>query len=105
MELIVIAFLKVKPGKRELFDDFERQALALIQKHGGALLQAIQPTATLPPTDLPDEVHVLKFPSQQALDSYRADPELLKLAPLRAEAIGSTQILIGTSLHHLVAAP
>ena len=96
MELIVIAHLKVRAGKRDLFDDFERRALVLIQKHGGELLHTIHPVAALPPAELPDEVHVLRFPSQQALDAYRSDPELVALAPMRAEAIASTNLLIGT---------
>jgi len=97
MALIVIANLKIRAGKRTQFEDFERQALEIIRRHGGELLHTVHPIATLPPTDLPDEVHILRFPHQSALDAYRTDPDLLSLAGLRSEAIASTGILIGSS--------
>ena len=93
-ELIVIAYLTIRQGKRPQFDEFERQALLIVRKHGGELLHALKPIAALPPADLPDEVHILRFPSQKALDDYRADPELRLLAGLRAEAISATHLLI-----------
>ncbi len=98
MELIVIAHLKVRAGKRQQFEAFERQALALIERHGGKLLQAMRPVGAVPPAELPDEVHVLRFPGEEALAAYRADPGLAALAGLRAEAIESTQLLIGSPL-------
>lgn len=98
LSLIVIAYLKVRPGKRVQFEEFERQAFRLIEKHGGELLHALHPIASLPAGELPDEVHILRFPSQDALDEYRADPALLALADLRAEAIAGTNLLIGTPL-------
>jgi uncharacterized protein (DUF1330 family) len=98
MELIVIASLKVKPGRRDLFDDFERQALTIAAQHGGDLLHAIRPTGNLPAGELPDEVHILRFPDERAFEAYRADPALIALAPLRAEAILSTSVLTGHTL-------
>ena len=98
MAVIVIASLKIKDGQRPRFDEFERQALAIMQQHGGELLRALKPVALLPPGELPDEVHVLCFPSQEALDLYREDPNLKALAPLRAEAIAATHLLVGHTL-------
>ncbi len=65
--LIVIAHLTIRA-----FEEFERQAVRLIEKHGGALPYALKPVAALPPTGTPDEVHILRFPSQKAFDDYRA---------------------------------
>ena len=96
--LIVIAYLTVRAGKRLEFEEFERQALSLVRQHGGELLHALEPIATSPSTHLPDEVHILRFPSQRALDDYRADPALLGLAELRKEAIADTKLLIATPL-------
>ena len=96
--LIVIAYLTVRAGKRLEFEEFERQALSLVRQHGGELLHALEPIATSPSTDPPDEVHILRFPSQRALHDYRADPALLSLAALRTEAIADTKLLIATPL-------
>ncbi|MBY0503221.1 MAG: DUF1330 domain-containing protein [Bryobacteraceae bacterium] len=98
MKLIVIAQLHVRAGKRRQFDEFERQALAIVARHGGELLHALQPILVVPADGLPDEVHILSFPSEAAFAAYRADPELLALASLRAEAIAATQILMGKAL-------
>lgn len=75
MELIVIAYLTVRDGKRLEFEEFERQALGLVRQHRGELLHALEPIATSPAPDPPHEVHILRFPSQKALDDYRGDPE------------------------------
>ena len=80
--LIVIAYLTVRAGKHLEFEEFERQALSLVRQHGGELLHALEPIATSPSTDPPDEVHILRFPSQRALHDYRADTKLLIATPL-----------------------
>jgi uncharacterized protein (DUF1330 family) len=41
------------------------------------------------------EVHVVTFPSAEALAAYRADPALAALSPLRAESVVRTEIMVG----------
>lgn len=103
--LIVIAYLTVRAGKRLEFEEFERQALSLVRQHGGELLHALEPIATSPSTDPPDEVHILRFPSQRALHDYRADTKLLhrhapSLASSDSSLPGITRATVnGGSLH------
>ncbi len=95
---MVIASLTVRAGKHAAFEEFERHALAIMKRHGGELLHVVEPVGMLPPGNLPDAVHILRFASQQSLEDYRTDPALVALAPLRAEAISATHLLIGNTL-------
>ena len=86
--MIVVAILTI--GDRAAFDAFEARAQAVMARHGAAIERAIAIQG--PPAR---EVHVVSFPSDDAWQAYRADPDLVDLAPLRAKAITATEILVG----------
>ena len=90
--IAVTVHLWVRSGKRVEFDAFEKQAFTIMRDHGAEIIE-IRAGDTKQP-DGPDEIHVLRFPSQQALDSYRTDDRLTALAVLRDQSIAKTEIKI-----------
>jgi hypothetical protein len=55
----------------------------------------IQPTGRAHGALLPHEIHLVSFDSAAGFEAYRADPELLALAPLRESAIARTEVTVG----------
>ena len=59
------------------FQAFESLVLPLLPRHGGALVRRVRGD------DGRFEVHLVSFPSRDALDAYLADPERVDALPLR----------------------
>lgn len=73
---------------------YEDQVLQLLPDHGGRVLQRVRTSGTANGTaDDPLEVHVLEFPSDDALDAYMNDPRRTALSDARERAISRTQVL------------
>ena len=90
--ITVTVHLWVRTGKRGEFDAFEKQAFTIMRDHGAGVIEIRPGNPTQ--RDEPDEIHVLRFPSQQAFDCYRADPRLTALAAIRDQCIADTRIRI-----------
>jgi uncharacterized protein (DUF1330 family) len=91
MALTLCVLLTAVPGHEAGLADYEDQVLALLADHGARVLQRVRTIEG--PADAPSEVHVLEFPSQDALDEYMKNPARLALADLRDRSIASTQLL------------
>ena len=97
--ITIIALLTIRNA--EAFDQFERQAAAIMESHGGRIDLAFRPRAPTAQTPKVDEVHVLKFPDHDAFDRYRSDDRLLALSTLRQKAISqSTVYVAGTEVDY-----
>lgn len=92
--LVIIAHLTVRPGQEAAFRAFESQALACFRAHGGEVLAAFRPRPDASGKPTPDEIHILRIGSEDAFAAYRADPTLLALADLRAQAIARTEMFL-----------
>ena len=87
--VLVVAILTIRPGAADRFREFETRAARILARHGGSMER------TVAVEDAQREVHLLRFPSQDAYAEYRADAELASLAELRSESIAHTEILVG----------
>ena len=76
----------------EGLDAFEREVLPIIQNHGGKLLHALRPEAH-GDNGIPDEIHHLVFPDEQAFDNYCSDPRTNALTERRRQIIAHSRIL------------
>ena len=100
--LVLVAILGVRPAAREQFHAYETLAAKVMRKYGGKIARTVAVTAgqaaaaTGAEDELYKEVHVVTFPSAEAFAAYRQDPDLARAADLRASAIETTQILIGS---------
>jgi uncharacterized protein (DUF1330 family) len=97
----LVALLYLHAGRRAEYERFESAASRVMGRHGGRIVRRIE----LPPGDAapspaagpiqPDEVHIVTFPDTASFARYRADPELLALAELRAAGIRETVVWQG----------
>lgn len=84
-------------------ESFERRALEIMARYGGRLVVGIE--LSRDPTGGGEEVHVLEFPSKNALVSYQNDAELQGLAELRARGIRDTVVEHGLCFKRYDRAP
>lgn len=76
-------------GQESALIQFEDRVLALIPRHGGAVLQRVR---RIDDNEEAFETHIISFPNQSAFQSYMDDPERLALTPIREIAISRTVI-------------
>ena len=89
--MTIVVLLSIR--SEEAFQRFEHQAIAIMAEYGGKLDSAFRPSLSDPlPSAGVDEVHILKFPDQEAFERYKADARLVPLTALREEAIISTTV-------------
>ncbi len=82
--------LWIVPNQRKAFDAFEAVAFQRIAEHGGEILSVL--TFESHSDGQPDEVHIIRFPSEAAFDAYRMDPVMAKQQGKREACIKRTEI-------------
>jgi uncharacterized protein (DUF1330 family) len=90
---VVVATITVHADAADDFRQFERQAAAIMERHGGRIERTV--VAEGSPGEL-TEVHVVAFPGTDAFAAYRSDPALAELAQLREASVISTTVVVGT---------
>jgi hypothetical protein len=88
--LTLCVLLWAHPGAEEALTAYEDQVLALVPDHGGRVIQRARSSGA---GGYPLEVHLLEFPSPQALDAYVADGRRQALAGDRDRAIAKTEVI------------
>jgi uncharacterized protein (DUF1330 family) len=94
--IFVTQLVYVHAGKESVFDEFETVAIPLIAKHGGELLLRLRPTAdsvVARSIDLPYEIHLVRFPNDEALASFAADGERQRFLHLKDDSVRSSLIV------------
>ena len=90
MSVTLCVLLWAQPGQEEALVVYEDVVLELLPAHGASVVSRVR---SIDAPDGPHEVHVLRFPSEEALESYLADPRRAALAAQRDGAIARTQLL------------
>jgi uncharacterized protein (DUF1330 family) len=70
--------------------DYEDRVLARLPAHGGRVISRVR---SLDAGDGPDEVQVIKFASEEAIEDYLRDPVRVALADLRDRAVERTELI------------
>ena len=87
----VLAMLHAGSEGIEGLQDYESRAIPIMKMHGGRVLSAFRPEGHEHP-EIPDEIHLIEFPSEEAFQSFRSDSQVARLAERRALAISKTVI-------------
>lgn len=90
----------VKPGKEDVFHQFENVAIPLLAKHGGSLLLRLRPTpetVVSQEIDLPYEVHLVAFQSEEDFQQFAQDDERQRFLHLKNESIRASLLIRGTA--------
>ena len=99
-QLILVVTLTVRCEAASEFERFERNAAAIMSRHGGRIERVIKLTEDGPENNTFREVHIVSFRDEASFESYRRDPELAALESLRKTAIVSTEITRGRGAPH-----
>lgn len=90
MYYLILIFLN--PGKHEVLRQYEKEAVHLMARHGGRFEHVFQPQSA-PESEIPDEVHLLNFDTDDGFQAFRADPDLNQFKGLREEAVRKAIVL------------
>jgi uncharacterized protein (DUF1330 family) len=91
----------VRVGRESVFEEFEAQAIPLIAKHGGELLLRLRPT---PETvvacaiDVPYEIHLVSFPSEEAFSRFASDGARQQFLHLKEDSVRESLLVRGTTM-------
>lgn len=89
----------VHPGKEDVFHQFEDVAIPLIAKYRGQLVLRLRPHADCviaSEGEVPYEVHIVRFESEEDLASFARDDERQRFLHLKNESIRSSLLIKGT---------
>lgn len=98
--VFVTQLIYLHPGKEGVFDEFESVAIPLIRKHGGELLLRVRPTANdviERSMDIPYEIHIATFPSDEALVAFAKDEARERVLHLKDDSVRSSLLVRGKS--------
>jgi len=76
-------------GQAHALIAYEDAVLQLVPAHGGRVRERVRTDGA---NGAPLEVHLLEFPSDEALDAYMRDPQRAALAEARDRAIERTEV-------------
>ena len=93
----ILAMLHAGSEGIEGLHDYESRVVPIMKMHGGRVLSAFKPKGHEHP-EIPDEIHLIEFPSEAAFQSYRSDSEVARLAERRGLAISKTVIYTSEEL-------
>jgi hypothetical protein len=85
--MILAQIVRIPPAGVEVFQRFESIVLPLMPRYGGRLDRRLRSA------DGRVELHILSFPSHDALDAYKADPIRVEHLHLLAEAGAVAELL------------
>ena len=81
--------LWARAGENDALIAYEDAVLQLVSTHGGRVVQRARTDGA---GDAPLEIHLLEFPSTDALDAYMRDPARAAMASDRDRAIARTDV-------------
>lgn len=89
-------------GKEDSFHQYEKIAITAIQKYNGQLTLRIRPDKKYVienAIEVPYEVHMVEFKTQEDFDQFKNDKERRKFMHLKEDSIRSTILIQGVKLN------
>ena len=91
----------VKDGQEDVFDEFEAIAIPIIRKYNGELLLRVRPgedSLVEGTVELPYEIHLVSFPTQQDCENFAKDEERKRFLHLKEHSIREAILYEGTRI-------
>ncbi len=88
-------------GQEEIFHEFEDISIPIISKYNGRLTLRIRPTnhsIIENNIDVPYEIHLLEFDTQEDFDNFKKDKERKQFLYLKEKSIKTSILIQGTKL-------
>jgi len=91
----------VLDGQENVFEEFERAAIPIIGKYNGELMLRIRPdkdSLVEGTTELPYEVHFVRFPTQLDFDKFSKDEGRRRFLHLKESSVRETFVYQGSKV-------
>ncbi len=85
--VVITQLIYLHPGKQEVFEAFEAVARGVLGRYGGELLLRCRGERIAGTLREPDEIHVVRFPDEGALQGFLRDPERAAVMGWKEEAV------------------
>jgi uncharacterized protein (DUF1330 family) len=99
--LYITQIVYVHAGKEPAFEEFESGALPLMARHGGELLLRLRPSresVVAHSIDAPYEVHIVRFPNDEAFARFAADEERQHVLHLKEGSVRASLLIRGNAV-------
>ena len=99
--LYITQLIYIIEGKEAVFDQFEDIAIPAIARYNGQLMLRIRPAKDdiiESNTEVPYEVHLVSFPTEEDFELFKHDEERKKFLHLKEESIRASLLIKGTML-------
>ncbi|HZV70917.1 MAG TPA: DUF1330 domain-containing protein [Saprospiraceae bacterium] len=96
--IYITQLIYVNANEESVFHQFEDIAIPIIAKYQGQLLLRIRPEENSfveVNIDKPYEIHLIRFESEDSLQSFMHDPERKKFLHLKEQSIKSAVLIKG----------
>jgi len=99
--IYITQLVYINPGQERTFEAFEQVAIPLISRYRGQLLLRIRPDTPSfiqGATDLPYEIHLVTFPSEEDFEDFCKDPERASMLHLKEASVDRIVLIRGHAL-------
>jgi uncharacterized protein (DUF1330 family) len=99
--IYITQLIYILDGQEATFNEFEKVAIPLIAKYNGRLLLRNRPDASTileQNIEMPYEIHLVEFDSENDLDAFFKDEERKKYVHLKEQSIRSVWLIKGVKL-------
>lgn len=90
--------LYIKPGQYETFEAYENNVLPLLPVYNGILERRLKTDKTADETEVPDEIHILSFPSMKDFDRYRNDDRRKQYLDMFQQSVVKAMLIKGKDI-------
>lgn len=99
--IYITQLIYLKSGQEDIFNQFEEIAIPLISKYNGKMLMRLQPHESDvidSSIEIPYEIHLITFDTDQDLEAFMLDEERKKYLYLKDQSIQSVLLLKGNKI-------
>ena len=99
--IYITQLIYIKEGQESVFHQFEDIAIPTILKYNGRLLLRVRPaegTFIEHYIDMPYEIHLVEFDSEQDFQNFSQDDERKKFLHLKEQSIKSSILIKGVKI-------
>ncbi|HMI02058.1 MAG TPA: hypothetical protein VK541_06220 [Pedobacter sp.] len=98
--IYITQLIYLKAGQETIFHQFEDVAIPIIARYNGKLLLRIRPTGETiieHNMDIPYEIHLVEFTSDQDFENFKKDKEREQFLHLKEQSIQAVLLIKGSS--------
>lgn len=100
--IYITQLIFINQGKEDLFLEFERTAIPLMEKYGGKVIYRIRPDRSnfidCDAKETPYEIHIISFDSEQLLQNFLHDDERQNFIHLKNQSVKSILLVKGSKV-------